>query len=91
AVSSPRTFSGWQHFDPPVQSLTLPQLVMHRFDVHDQDNADLLSYLTGFYKDGAGKDVYDEHNEIPIAPQQILQDFWQIDFSSTFHQRLDDF
>ncbi|WP_043196814.1 membrane-targeted effector domain-containing toxin [Pseudomonas putida] len=91
AVSSPRTFSGWQHFDPPVQSLTLPQLVMHRFDVHDQDNADLLSYLTGFYKDGAGKDVYDEHNEIPIAPQSILQDFWQIDFSSTFHQRLHDF
>lgn len=91
AVSSPRTFSGWQHFDTPVQSLTLPQLVMHRFDVHDQDNADLLSYLTGFYKDGAGKDVYDEHNEIPIAPQSILQDFWQIDFSNTFHQRLDDF
>ncbi|MFV3287853.1 dermonecrotic toxin domain-containing protein [Pseudomonas sp. NY11955] len=91
AKSSPRTFSGWEHYETPAQSLTLPQLVMHRFDVHDQDNADLLSYLTGFYKDGADKQVFDEHNEIPIAPQDVLQDFWEIDFCGEFHKRLDDF
>ncbi|MGF6392660.1 dermonecrotic toxin domain-containing protein [Pseudomonas plecoglossicida] len=91
AESSPRTFSGWQHYETPFQSLTLPQLVMHRFDVHDQDNADLLGYLTGFYKDGADKDVFDERNEIPLAPRDVLKDFWDIDFSSAFHQRLDDF
>ncbi len=91
AVSNPRSFSGWEHRESPFQSLTLPQLVMHRFDVHDQDNADLLSYLTGFYKDGADKEVFDEHNEIAIAPRDVLQDFWEIDFSSAFHKRLDDF
>ncbi|MGE8371105.1 MAG: dermonecrotic toxin domain-containing protein [Pseudomonas putida] len=91
AESSPRTFSGWEHYETPFQSLTLPQLVMHRFDVHDQDNADLLSYLTGFYKDGADKQVFNEDNEIPLAPRDVMQDFWNIDFSSTFHKRLADF
>lgn len=91
AASSPRTFSGWEHYETPVQSFTLAQLVMHRFDVHDQDNADLLGYLTGFYKDGADKQVFDEHNEIPLAAQDVLQDFWDIDFSSMFHKHLDDF
>ncbi|HAL66367.1 MAG TPA: hypothetical protein DCP84_01585 [Pseudomonas sp.] len=91
AQSSPRTFSGWQHLDPPVQSFTLPQLVMHRFDVHDQDNSDLLSYLTGFYSNGPGPGFYDEHNEIRLEPQAVLEDFWQIDFSTQFHHRLQAF
>ncbi|MFJ4064940.1 membrane-targeted effector domain-containing toxin [Pseudomonas sp. NPDC089996] len=88
AQSSPRTFSGWEHHSAPVQSFTLPQLVMHRFDVHDQDNADLLSYQTGFYTDGSDKTLFDEHNELPIAPRDVLEDFWAIDFSSQFNQRL---
>ncbi len=91
AQSSPRTFSGWAHHDAPVQSFTLPQLVMHRFDVHDQDNADLLSYLTGFYSEGSSATVFDERNEIPIAPSDVLAEFWAIDFSRHFHQRLDTF
>ncbi len=91
AQSSPRTFSGWQHYETPYQSLTLPQLVMQRFDVHDQDNADLLSYLAGFYKDGVEKDVFDEHNEIPIAPSDILEAFWALDFSQAFKQKRDAF
>jgi len=91
AQSSPRTFSGWQHHNAPLQSFTLPQLVMHRFDVQDQDNSDLLGYLTGFYTQGPDAEVYDEHNEVPLAPRDVLEDFWNIDFSSLFHQRLDDF
>ncbi|CAK17075.1 membrane-targeted effector domain-containing toxin [Pseudomonas entomophila] len=91
AVSSPRTFNGWQHFDQPYESLTLPQLVMHRFDVHDQDNADLLSYLVGFYSDGPGKDVYDEHNEVRLDAKDVLEDFWNIDFAADFKRRLDTF
>lgn len=91
AVNSPRTFNGWQHFDQPYQSLTLPQLVMHRFDVHDQDNADLLSYLVGFYSDGPGKDVYDEHNEVRLDAKDVLDDFWKIDFAADFKRRLGTF
>lgn len=91
AQSSPRTYSGWQHHDAPFQSFTLPQLVMHRFDAQDQDNSDLLSYLTGFYSDGPGQVAYDEHNEIAMAPQDVLEDFWALDFSSQFHRQLEAF
>ncbi len=91
AQSSPRTFSGWQHSDSPYQSFTLPQLVMHRFDVQDQDNEDLLGYLSGFYSDGADKDAFDERNEIAIAPKDVLEDFWKIDFSEQFHLHMQEF
>ncbi|MFF7061106.1 dermonecrotic toxin domain-containing protein [Pseudomonas sp. NPDC008258] len=91
AQSSPRTFSGWQHLDAPYQSFTLPQLVMHRFDTHDQNNSDLLSYLAGFYTQGPGAEAYDEHNEVPLAPKDVLEDFWAIDFSYTYHQHLNAF
>lgn len=84
AQSSPRTFSGWEHREHPWLSLTLPQLVMQRFDVNDQDNADLLGYLSGFYTDGPDKAVYDQRNEVPLDPRQVLEAFWAIDFASRF-------
>lgn len=87
AHNSPDTFSGWAHTQSPYQSYTLPQLVMHRFDVHDQDNADLLGYRTGFYSDGPNKPPYDQHNEVAIAPKDVLEYFWQIDFCATFRRR----
>jgi hypothetical protein len=43
AQSSSTAFTGWQHIlEKPKESMTFPQLVMQRFSVHDQDNADLL-------------------------------------------------
>ncbi|MFK0311447.1 membrane-targeted effector domain-containing toxin [Pseudomonas sp. NPDC090233] len=91
AHTSPRTFNGWAHNQAPYQSYTLPQLVMHRFDVHDQDNADLLTYLTGFYTDGPEAESFDEHNELAIAPRDVLEYFWQIDFCSDFKQQVEAF
>jgi hypothetical protein len=91
AVSSPRTFNGWQHLDQPFESLTLPQLVMHRFDAQARDNADVLSYLAGFYSDGPGKDVYDERNEVRLDPKDVLEYFWRIDFASGFKTRMTSF
>lgn len=91
AQSSPRTFSGWEHREHPTQSLTLPQLVMQRFDVNDQDNADLLGYLSGFYTDGPDQTVYDERNEVPLDPRRVLSTFWTIDFSQRFNQQMHTF
>ncbi|QXH50484.1 membrane-targeted effector domain-containing toxin [Pseudomonas fakonensis] len=88
ASSSPRTYSGWQHFETPYESLTLPQLVMHRFNADDADNADLLSYLVGFYTDGPDKGEYDERNEVRLDARRVLEYFWSIDFASNFKQRL---
>lgn len=91
AVSSPRTFNGWQHLDQPYESLTLPQLVMHRFDAQAQDNADVLSYLAGFYSDGPGKDAYDERNEVRLEARDVLDYFWSIDFATAFKTRMTSF
>lgn len=91
AQNNPRTSSGWEHREIPYESLTLPQLVMQRFDVNDQDNADLLSYRTGFYSDGATKGMFDEHNEVSMAPRDVLADLWKIDFCSTFGQSVTTF
>ncbi|ROQ49810.1 membrane-targeted effector domain-containing toxin [Pseudomonas putida] len=88
AHSSPRTFSGWEHLGPPSESLTLPQLVMQRFDVNDQDNADLLGYRTGFYSRGPGTGLFDERDEVPMAPREVLDELWKVDFCSAFHQDL---
>jgi len=87
-VSSPNAHFGWAHYDPPYQSLTLPQLVMQRFDVNDQVNADLLDAASGFYKDGPEQSVFDERNEIQLSPQEVLGEFWNVDFSTHFHQQL---
>jgi hypothetical protein len=89
--SSPRTFSGWQHHSPPYQSLTLAQLVVHRFNVADQDSTDELGNYTGFYSDGPGKDAYDEGNEIPLAPKEVLEYFWNINLSTGYSRRLESF
>ncbi|MBV6288401.1 membrane-targeted effector domain-containing toxin [Pseudomonas aegrilactucae] len=91
AQANPESFSGWEHRELPYQSLTLPQLVMHRFDVSDQDNADLLSYRTGFYREGAQAGVFDQHNEVRMAPADVLRDFWEVDFSSAFRQQMQAF
>lgn len=91
SAHSAATFSGWAHEQQPFQSVTLPQLVMHRFNAKDADNADLLSYLSGFYTDGPGADSYDAHNEVPLKPADVLEYFWEIDFSADFNSRIQSF
>jgi hypothetical protein len=88
AVSSPLSFNGWQHRDAPYQSMTLPQLVMHRFNPRDQDNADTLQMLSGFYTAGADADAFDERNEVRMLPAQVMSDFWVVDFKSRYQEKL---
>ncbi|QXH59113.1 membrane-targeted effector domain-containing toxin [Pseudomonas maumuensis] len=88
---SAATFTGWAHNQQPVQSMTLPQLVMQRFNAQDADNADLLGYLSGFYQEGPGADSYDAHNEVALSPQEVLNYFWEIDFCSDFKARIHSF
>ncbi len=84
ANSSPRSFTGWEHWGKPQQSLTFPQLVMHRFEAHDQDNADLLHQMGGFYTQGPNERVYNEKNEVRLDPQDVLNDFWGLNFTADF-------
>lgn len=91
AMNSARTFTGWQHSGRPYQSLTLIELVMHRFDAADQEAPDELDLYGGFYTVGPDEQVYDEHNEVPMLPSQVLQDFWRMDFAADCRHRVEVF
>ncbi len=91
AVSSSRTFTGWEHSGTPVESMTLVELVMHRFSARDQDAADELQVYGGFYTDGPQHGVYNERNEVAMLPQVVLRDFWDQDFSAAYQRKIKQF
>jgi hypothetical protein len=85
AQSSSKTFTGRQHaYEKPKESMTFPQLVIQRFSVHDQDNADLLDLYGGFYRVGADAESYDETNEVRLHANDVLKAFWVINFSDRY-------
>ncbi|VVN70107.1 membrane-targeted effector domain-containing toxin [Pseudomonas fluorescens] len=90
-ASNPKAFTGWEHFGIPHQSLTLPQLVIKRFDVHDQDNADLLDVYGGFYHVGPDAGTYNETNEIRLHGNEVLNDLWAINFKVRYNDKLASF
>lgn len=86
------SFTGWQHYDEkPYQSLTLTQLVIHRFRATDQDNADLLDLYGGFYTAGPEERNFDATNEVRLHGNDVLKDFWAIDFSDLYRNKLQKF
>ncbi|MCO8162632.1 ADP-ribosylating toxin [Pseudomonas sp. 21LCFQ010] len=91
AASSSRSYTGWEHAGAPVESMTLVELVMHRFNAHDQSASDELDLYSGFYTDGPQHGRYDERNEVPMLARQVLQKFWALDFAGLFQQRVNQF
>ncbi|MFZ3282350.1 dermonecrotic toxin domain-containing protein [Pseudomonas sp.] len=92
AQSSTQTFTGWEHLlEKPYESLTLTQLVIHRFRATDQDNADLLGLYGGFYSDGPQTENFNQSNEVRLLGSEVLQAFWNVDFSTRYNQQLTTF
>ena len=91
AASSSRTFTGWEHSGKPVESMTLVELVVHRFSARDQDEAEDLQVYGGFYTDDAQHGTFDERNEVAMLPQAVLRDFWAADFSRAYQRRVKQF
>ncbi|MFJ2320312.1 membrane-targeted effector domain-containing toxin [Pseudomonas sp. NPDC087817] len=92
AQSSALTFTGWEHtLEKPYESLTLTQLVIHRFRVTDQDNADLLGLYGGFYTDGPQAESFNQSNEVKLLGSDVLKAFWNIDFSTHYTHQLTTF
>lgn len=82
--SNPQTFTGWEHIEHPHGSMTLTQLVITRFTVHDQDNADMLDNDCGFYTAGPEAGTYDQTNEVKLYGSQVLKAFWAFNFADHF-------
>ncbi|CAI8839056.1 Toxin [Pseudomonas sp. IT-P2] len=86
------SFTGWQHYgEKPYESLTLTQLVIHRFRATDQDNADLLDLYGGFYTAGPDTENFDATNEVRLHGNEVLNDFWHINFSERYRNELHTF
>lgn len=86
------SFTGWQHYgEKPYESLTLTQLVIHRFRATDQDNADLLDLYGGFYTAGPETENFDATNEVRLHGNEVLNDFWNINFSERYRNALQTF
>lgn len=91
AQSSHRSFSGYAHRGPPTESMTFTELVMQRFRVSDQDNADLLHVMGGFYTADAHTQWFDERNDVRLQPDRVLTALWHIDFAASYHEALAQF
>lgn len=92
AQSNSQAFTGWEHSgEKPNESLTLTQLVIHRFRATDQDNADLLDLYAGFYTAGPQADDFNETNEVRLHGNEVLKDFWSTNFSDIYRTRLQTF
>ncbi|WP_165392190.1 membrane-targeted effector domain-containing toxin [Pseudomonas tructae] len=91
AQSSSTSFTGWEHVGPPEESMTLTELLIRRFRVADQDNADVLHNWGGFYQQGPQAQRYDQHNEVRLSPSALLQALWQVDFASAYRKALQAF
>jgi len=89
AQSSTLTFTGWEHLlEKPYETLTLTQLVIHRFRATDQDNADLLGLYCGFYSDGPDAENFNQDNEVRLLGSDVLKAFWAVDFSTRYSGQL---
>lgn len=87
-----QAFTGWEHHGAkPTESMTLPQLVIQRFRVGDQDNADMLDVDAGFYTTGPDAEDFDETNEVRMHGSDVLKDFWAINFADLFDQKVASF
>lgn len=91
ASNSSTSFTGWEHVGPPVESMTLIQLLMVRFSVHDQDNMDELNLWSGFYLAGPKETHFGSHNEVPMLPRDVLQDFWKMNFAADCATKVSEF
>lgn len=92
AQSSALTFTGWEHLlEKPYETLTLTQLVIHRFRATDQDNADLLGLYCGFYSDGPEAENFNQRNEVRLLGSDVLKAFWAVDFSARYTGQLTTF
>ncbi|WLG43938.1 membrane-targeted effector domain-containing toxin [Pseudomonas sp. FP1740] len=87
-ASSTQAFLGWEHYPKPSQSMTLTQLVIHRYYVTDQDYFDQLDCYGGFYTADATASIYNETNEVRMYPSAVLKDFWHETFSDRYRDKL---
>ena len=91
ASSSSRTFTGWQHTGQPLSSVSLLELIIHRFDAHFQEAPDDLDLYGGFYTQGPRAGRFDERNEVPLLGSVVQAELWELDFAVLYRHQVERF
>lgn len=91
AVSSPRSFTGFVHYQRPIKSLRFTELMIERFSPGFQEASDELELYGGFYRQGPDATAFDEHNEVPLLGRDVQHDFWALDFGQQVREQVDAF
>ncbi|MHC8310878.1 membrane-targeted effector domain-containing toxin [Pseudomonas sp. GT1P32] len=91
SASSTKAFLGWEYEPKISESLTLTQLVIHRFRVTDQDDALELDFKGGFYTADASASIFNETNEVRMYPRKVLADLWEKNLSQRYLDKLNAF
>lgn len=91
AFTSHLSFTGWAHQGVPTETLTFVELLIRRFNSHDQEDPDELALYGGFYTDGAGQTSFDERNEVRLLPRDVLREFWALDLQGRYLARIEGF
>lgn len=85
---SPRTFTGWEHVGPPVESMTLVELVLRRFRPGDQLGMDDTGQMGGFYTATPNVEIFDERTEVRLLPKDVSEYLWNADFGGKYLRQL---
>ena len=91
SVSSTKAFLGWERYPKPCESLTLPQLVVQRFRLSDQEDPGMPDGDGGFYREGPHASIFNETNEIRMYPRDVLKDFWALNFAQSYREKMERF
>lgn len=86
--SSSTTFTGWEHYIPPLESKTLTQALLDNYGAEDQINSDELNANAGIYTADGHAEHYAENNEVRLLPKDFLEIVKDSNFSETYLGRL---
>lgn len=86
AVSAP-TYTGWRHAGRPVRSLRFTELFVQRFGGGFQSAPDQLPVYGGFYLVDGNAREFGSGNELRLDAQQVMTDFWNLDFAAHVRHR----
>ncbi len=91
SVSSTKAFLGWERYPKPCESLTLPQLVVQRFRLSDQEDPCMPDCDVVFYSACPHASIFNETNEIMMYTRDVLKDFWALNFAQSYREKMERF
>lgn len=81
AYSTPETFTGWSHIDPPIEWGPLTRYMFTNFPADAQENIDTTNFWCGIYNFMPNMTTkFSKEGEVRIRPEDFIRLIWDIDF-----------